>query len=114
MFPKRGEIWLVNFEPQVGQEIKKQRPALVMSAEVLERLPVATVLPIREYKEHHGGKFYFVPVDHAKENGLIKKSTVDCVQLKSFAKERFIKKIGVIDKENMKLIKMAVRLCLDV
>ncbi|MEA5619359.1 type II toxin-antitoxin system PemK/MazF family toxin [Cronbergia sp. UHCC 0137] len=27
--PKRGEIWLVNFDPTVGAEIKKVRPAIV-------------------------------------------------------------------------------------
>jgi len=29
--PKRGEIWLVNFDPTIGTEIKKIRPAIVVS-----------------------------------------------------------------------------------
>src|SRR5689334_6458085 len=30
-FPRRGEIYWVNFEPAIGEETKKKRPALVVS-----------------------------------------------------------------------------------
>ena len=30
-FPRQGEIWWVNLDPTVGQEISKRRPALVVS-----------------------------------------------------------------------------------
>ncbi len=36
--PKRGEIWLVNFDPTVGFEIKKIRPAIIISDRRLLRL----------------------------------------------------------------------------
>ncbi len=29
--PKRGDVWWVNFNPSVGSEIKKKRPAIVLS-----------------------------------------------------------------------------------
>ena len=28
---KRGEVWWVNFEPAVGGEVRKQRPAIIVS-----------------------------------------------------------------------------------
>lgn len=28
---KRGEIWWINFEPSIGGEIRKQRPAVIVS-----------------------------------------------------------------------------------
>lgn len=28
---QRGEIWLVNLDPTIGAEIKKTRPALIVS-----------------------------------------------------------------------------------
>ncbi len=41
---KRGEIWWVNFDPSVGQEVKKKRPAVVISNDIsnkyLERYQV--------------------------------------------------------------------------
>lgn len=30
-FPKRGEIYLVNFDPTIGHEVKKARPAVVIT-----------------------------------------------------------------------------------
>ena len=29
---KRGEIWLVNLDPTVGSEIRKTRPAVIVSS----------------------------------------------------------------------------------
>ncbi|MEQ8172638.1 MAG: type II toxin-antitoxin system PemK/MazF family toxin, partial [Candidatus Eremiobacterota bacterium] len=34
IFPKRGEIWLVEFSPSIGTEIQKTRPALVISNDI--------------------------------------------------------------------------------
>ena len=28
---QRGDVWWVNFDPSVGQEVKKKRPAIVVS-----------------------------------------------------------------------------------
>jgi len=35
--PERGEIWLVRFDPSVGDEIRKERPAVVLSSTRLIR-----------------------------------------------------------------------------
>ena len=34
---RRGEVWWVNFDPSVGGEIHKQRPAVVISSDVSNR-----------------------------------------------------------------------------
>lgn len=31
---KRGEVWWINFDPSVGGEIQKQRPAVILSNDV--------------------------------------------------------------------------------
>ena len=31
---KRGEVWWVNFDPAVGSEIRKKRPAIIVSNDV--------------------------------------------------------------------------------
>jgi mRNA interferase MazF len=45
--PKRGEVWWINFEPSIGSEIKKIRPAVVvsndMSNKYLDRFQVVPV-----------------------------------------------------------------------
>ena len=48
--PNRGEIWLVDFDPAVGAEIRKLRPALVISVNTMRRLPLWTVVPITDWK----------------------------------------------------------------
>jgi mRNA interferase MazF len=32
--PKRGEIWQVNLDPTIGQEIEKKRPVIVISSDI--------------------------------------------------------------------------------
>ena len=91
--PKRGEVWFAQFEPQLGAEIKKVRPCVVVSVDKFENQPFRIVMPVREYKEFHQEFFHFVPVNFSKFNGLSKLSTVDCLQIKSFDVKRFKKKI---------------------
>jgi mRNA interferase MazF len=51
--PSRGEIWLVNFDPAVGGEIRKLRPALVVSLDSIGRLPLRMVVPITDWKSSY-------------------------------------------------------------
>lgn len=52
--PKRGEIWLVNLEPTIGAEIRKTRPAVVVSSDFIGKLPLKLVvlLPIQKLVFH--------------------------------------------------------------
>ncbi len=44
---KRGEIWWVNFDPSVGQEVKKRRPAVIVSNDLSNKyLKRYQVLPL--------------------------------------------------------------------
>ena len=36
--PRRGEVWWVAFDPSLGGEIRKTRPAIVISNDVANRL----------------------------------------------------------------------------
>ncbi len=38
--PKRGEVWLVRFDPSAGAEIRKVRPAVVVNLDAIGRLPL--------------------------------------------------------------------------
>ena len=48
--PKRREIWLVNFDPSVGTEIRKTRPAIVVSSDAVGRLPIKLIAPLTDWK----------------------------------------------------------------
>jgi mRNA interferase MazF len=37
-FPRRGEVWWVAFEPSIGGEIRKTRPAVIVSNDLVNRM----------------------------------------------------------------------------
>ena len=46
-YPKKGEIYLVNFDPTIGHEVKKKRPALIISNDIHNQYsPLVTVAPL--------------------------------------------------------------------
>lgn len=42
---KRGDIWLVSLDPTVGSELRKTRPAVIVSSDGVGRLPLKVVVP---------------------------------------------------------------------
>jgi mRNA interferase MazF len=44
MQPKRGEIYLVSFEPTIGAEIKKTRPALILQNDISNEYSPITIV----------------------------------------------------------------------
>ena len=43
-FPRRGEIWLVEFDPSRGHEIKKTRPAVIIQNDIGNRYSPVTIV----------------------------------------------------------------------
>ncbi len=45
--PARGDVWLINLDPTIGNEIQKTRPCVVVSPpEINDHLPVMLVAPL--------------------------------------------------------------------
>jgi mRNA interferase MazF len=42
--PKRGQVYLVNFDPTIGAEIRKTRPALVVQNDIANRHSPITIV----------------------------------------------------------------------
>ena len=93
----QGEIWMVKFYPQIGSEISKLRPAVVVSHDTIGKLPLKTIVPITDWKTNYAHYPWMTEIKVDKENGLSKVSAVDCFQVKNFANERLVEKIGTID-----------------
>lgn len=98
---KQGEIWLVKFNPQVGSEIGKTRPALVVDENIFDKLKTRLVIPITSWQDKFSKFLWYVPIDNFSHVGLEHKSAYDCRQLKSFSHQRFVKKIGQIDETSL-------------
>jgi mRNA interferase MazF len=108
----RGDVWLVNFNPTVGDEIQKVRPAVVMSINAPFRHRLQLVAPITSWQEKFVEDFWMVFIPSSSSNGLQKNSAANAFQLKSVSEERFIKQLGVIAQSQVEEIAIAVALCI--
>ena len=108
--PQRGDVWLVNFVPQIGAEISKQRPAVVMNLDAIGRLPLRVIVPITDWKPHYANYVWFVPIPPTAANGLSKDSGADVFQVKSVSLNRFISKLGVLTESQIDEIASAIAL----
>lgn len=106
--PKRGEVWLVNFDPTTGAEIKKTRPAVVISSDAVGKLPLKLIAPITDWKPYFGSNIWHVRIDPDDSNGLSKASAVDALQLRGVDTQRFIHKLGHLAETTMEEITIAI------
>jgi mRNA interferase MazF len=104
----RGEIWLVNLDPTVGAEIRKTRPAVVISSNAIGRLPIKLVAPITDWKDYFARNLWHVRLDPDTENGLIKPSAVDALQLRSVDHQRFVRRLGRISELELDEVVIAI------
>src|SRR5436309_14156582 len=82
--PQRGEIWMVQFGPSVGAEIRKIRPAVVVSLDTVGRLPLRIVVPLTDWQDPFALLPWFVHLPLAPGNGLTKDSGADAFQVSPY------------------------------
>lgn len=109
--PSRGDIWLVDFDPAVGAEIQKIRPALVVSVDTIGRLPLRMVVPITDWKSQYALYPWFVELRADPSNGLAKDSGADAFQTKSVSLARFVSQLGALMAVQMDDVASAIALC---
>ncbi len=93
---KKGEIWLVNFDPAIGSEYKKVRPALVIQSDKIKS-PLLTVIPLSSQLKSREKNDILVLKD--SKNRLFADSVLKVQQISSFDRKRFIHFVGTISKE---------------
>lgn len=106
--PTRGAIWRVNFDPTVGSEIRKTRPAVVVSSDGVGRLPIKLVAPVTDWKAQFAPNVWHVRIDPDPTNGLTKPSAVDVLQLRGMDTQRFIQRLGEVAPDKMEEIVLAI------
>ncbi len=111
---RQNEIWLINLDPTVGAEIKKTRPAVIVSDDALGKLPLKIIVPITDWKESYSIASWMVSILPDVENGLLKPSAADCFQVRSLSKERFVKRIRSIAPATAEKIKISLSKVLSI
>ena len=109
--PRRGEIWMVDFDPGVGAEIRKLRPAVVVSVDAVGRLPLRLVVPVTDWKDSYADYPWFVELPALPTNGLKKDSGADAFQTKSISESRFVRRLGMVTSAQLLEIAEAIALC---
>jgi mRNA interferase MazF len=79
---KTGEIYWVNLDPTVGDEIKKKRPVIILNGGHDKHLKLAIVVPVTAWSPYWDENPFFVTLEPNSKNGLSKKSSVDCFQIR--------------------------------
>lgn len=97
----QGEIWLVDFEPKIGSEIAKLRPAVVINSDCGKNYDIKILLPITTYQDKFRDIPFFYKLENCAELGLDNVSAVNCFQIKSFSSERFKRKLGKIGDKTL-------------
>ena len=110
---KAKEIYLVDLNPTIGSGIQKARPCVIVSSNEIRVLPLKIVVPLIGFKESHD-KLWMVKIYPNEHNGLSKESTADTIHIRSVSHSRFIKKIGIMDDFNFKLLQDAIKISLDI
>jgi mRNA interferase MazF len=99
--PKRGEIWLVSLDPTIGSEIRKTRPAIVISGDTIGQLPIKLIVPITDWKSNFHRNVWHTKLKPTASNGLSKISTADTLQMRSVDLRRFVLKIGCASSQTI-------------
>lgn len=104
---KRGEVWWVNFDPSVGGEVKKQRPAVIVSNDAANKhLNRVQVVPLTT----HADRVY--PSEAAVAlRGKPHKAMAD--QLTTVSKIRLHNRVGRLSKPDLQAVERAIKVQLE-
>ena len=100
---KRGEVWWVEFDPALGTEIKKTRPAVIVSNDAANRnLARVVVVPLTS----NTGRAYPGEAVVTVE-GQASKAMAD--QIMAADKARLKTQLGSLDKSDMLSVEEAIK-----
>jgi mRNA interferase MazF len=105
---KRREVWWVSFDSSIGGEIKKKRPAVIISNDASNKfLNRVQVVPLTSKADRVYPSEALVALD-GKEN----KAMAD--QLATVSKSRLFRRVGILSQEDMLRVEEAIKIQLDI
>jgi mRNA interferase MazF len=110
-YPRRGEVYLVTFDPTVGSEIQRTRPALVLQNDIANRhSPITIVAAITSQFEES-----LYPTEvliQPPEGGLTTPSVALLNQIRSIDRRRLVRRLGRVSAATMERVNRAIQLSL--
>ena len=111
LMPARGEVYLVNFDPTLGSEIRKTRPALILQNDIAnEHSPITIVAAITSKFDD---TLYPTEVEiSAGESGLKQDSVVLLNQIRSIDRQRLVRKLGKVEDLTLRKVDFSIKISL--
>jgi mRNA interferase MazF len=104
---RRGDVVLVNLDPTVGVEIRKTRPAIVVSNDSINQFSqLAVVVPLTQNTTHLSPSHAVIPKGSAR---LTFTSKVVTEQIKAVDKRRIVKRLGSLPPTLLAQIERALK-----
>ncbi|WP_202221356.1 type II toxin-antitoxin system PemK/MazF family toxin [Okeania sp. KiyG1] len=111
--PKRGEVWLVQLDPTRGQEIKKTRPAVVISSNLFSSVSVRIIIPVAKWQSKFQNRPCMISIPKTDENSLDNDYAGNVLQVRSIANERFVKYLGQVSNPILEELLAGLIICID-
>ncbi len=111
---RRGQVWLYNADPTIGDEIGRIRLTVIVSNDEMGVLRLKVVVPITGWQEVFAQVVWMVKIEPSKENGLSKRSAADTFQVRSVSQQRLVKQIGTLSEATIEAIGKALAVVLKI
>lgn len=103
---RRGDVFLVDFNPARGSEQAGHRPALVIQNDIGNRYSPTVIVMAITTSIHKG--YPFLVKLRAGEGGLEKDSAANAAQVLTVDKSRLVERLGSLSPERMHQVNRAL------